>query len=50
VVVFAGDPVGDAALDPAGYLGSATAFTDAALAAHRELEARLNGVTGPPPQ
>jgi len=27
----------DAALDPAGYLGSARAFTDAALAAHREL-------------
>jgi 3-carboxy-cis,cis-muconate cycloisomerase len=25
----------DAALDPAGYLGSAAAFTDAALAAHR---------------
>jgi hypothetical protein len=24
----------DAALDPAGYLGSATEFTDAALATH----------------
>jgi len=31
----------DAALDPAGYLGSAAAFTDAALTAHRELEPRL---------
>jgi len=31
----------DAALDPAGYLGAAAAFTDAALAAHRELDPRL---------
>ena len=31
----------DAALDPAGYLGAAGAFTDAALAAHRELDPRL---------
>ncbi len=31
----------DAALDPAGYLGSAAAFTDAALTAHRELEPSL---------
>jgi len=31
----------DAALDPAGYLGAAGAFTDAALAAHRDLAARL---------
>jgi 3-carboxy-cis,cis-muconate cycloisomerase len=31
----------DAALDPAGYLGAATAFTDAALAAHHELAPRL---------
>jgi 3-carboxy-cis,cis-muconate cycloisomerase len=38
-----------AALDPAGYLGSAAAFTDAALAAHRELEARLTGAPAPPP-
>ena len=30
----------DAALDPAAYLGSAAAFTDAALAAHRESGAR----------
>jgi len=30
----------DAALDPAGYLGAAGAFTDAALAAHRELAER----------
>jgi 3-carboxy-cis,cis-muconate cycloisomerase len=29
----------DAALDPAGYLGSAAAFTDEALAAHRSLYA-----------
>jgi 3-carboxy-cis,cis-muconate cycloisomerase len=32
----------DAVLDPAGYLGSAAAFTDAALAAHRVLAARLD--------
>jgi len=31
----------DAALDPARYLGAAGAFTDSALAAHRELAARL---------
>ena len=31
----------DAALDPAGYLGAAGAFTDAALAAHREFDPRL---------
>jgi 3-carboxy-cis,cis-muconate cycloisomerase len=31
----------DAALDPAGYLGAAAEFTDAALAAHGELEPRL---------
>ena len=31
----------DAALDPAGYLGAAGAFTDAALAAHRVLDPRL---------
>ena len=31
----------DAALDPVGYLGAAAAFTDAALAAHRELDPRL---------
>jgi 3-carboxy-cis,cis-muconate cycloisomerase len=29
----------EAALDPAGYLGSAAAFTDEALAAHRSLYA-----------
>jgi 3-carboxy-cis,cis-muconate cycloisomerase len=42
------DQVG-AALDPAGYLGSAAAFTDAALAAHRELEARLTDLPAAPP-
>jgi 3-carboxy-cis,cis-muconate cycloisomerase len=31
----------DAALDPAGYLGAAGVFTDAALAAHRDLDSRL---------
>ena len=31
----------DAALDPVGYLGAAAAFTEAALAAHREHEPRL---------
>jgi 3-carboxy-cis,cis-muconate cycloisomerase len=31
----------DAALDPAGYLGAAGPFTDAALAAHRVLDPRL---------
>ena len=31
----------DAALDPARYLGAVGAFTDSALAAHRELAARL---------
>ncbi len=36
----------DAALDPACYLGSAAAFTDAALAAHHEFEARVNGPAG----
>jgi 3-carboxy-cis,cis-muconate cycloisomerase len=40
----------DAALDPAGYLGSAAAFTDAALAAHRELEARLTDMTAAVPR
>jgi 3-carboxy-cis,cis-muconate cycloisomerase len=40
----------DAALEPAGYLGSAAAFTDAALAAHLEVDARLNGVAGVPPR
>ena len=31
----------DAALDPVGYLGAAAAFTEAALAAHREHEPQL---------
>ena len=31
----------EAALDPAGYLGAAGEFIDGALAAHRDLEARL---------
>jgi 3-carboxy-cis,cis-muconate cycloisomerase len=31
----------DAALDPAGYLGAAAELTDAALAAHRDLDGRL---------
>jgi len=40
----------DAALDPAGYLGSAAAFTDAALAAHHEYQTRLKGTAAPPPR
>jgi 3-carboxy-cis,cis-muconate cycloisomerase len=41
------DQVG-AALDPAGYLGSAQTFTDAALAAHRELALPAAGGPGNP--
>jgi 3-carboxy-cis,cis-muconate cycloisomerase len=41
------DQVG-AALDPAGYLGSARTFTDAALAAHRELALPAAGGPGNP--
>jgi len=41
------DQVG-AALDPVGYLGSARTFTDAALAAHRELALPAAGGPGNP--